>query len=73
MITGKKGNLAKMELLVRKENQEKRARLDLPKGWAPRVKRETKGSVVHLGKEGRKVSKEILVLLVSLERWGFQD
>lgn len=28
-MLGKKGNLAKMELLVRKENQEKRALLDL--------------------------------------------
>lgn len=28
-MLGKRGNLAKMELLVRKENQEKRALLDL--------------------------------------------
>lgn len=72
MIMGRKGNLDKMGLLVRKANQEKKGQLELQE-WLSRGKREIKGSVAHLEREDRKVSEEILGRLAFQERWVFQE
>lgn len=73
---GRKGNLARMGLLVRKENREKRGQLALQEWLLSQVLRETRGirgSVAHLEREDRKVSEGILGLLASQEGWAFQE
>lgn len=72
---GKKGNLARMALLERKENQDHRGLSDLQEqllSWVPRERKEIKETVAYLGKEGLKVIKENLDLQVFRVQWEYQ-